>query len=333
MTTTRNGGDGSHSGETPAPDPAKSPGKSILEYVTAVGGFTAVLSALLLYFGYARTAALYGYFGVPIGVLDFSTMDYLLRSAEVIFRPTIWATAGLAALVGFIYAFRWVESRGLRNVLPWVESRGMRNVLRWVESRGLRNVLRCALAVIALIGAIIALAGSFGKIPAFWAALLLAVSGGCVIIAYELTREEKPLNPPVGALAIGILLIVGAAFWSMNLYAYQVGVKTADCYARNSCALPEAVIYSKDYMALPGGQQQPGKQRPPWGYVFGGGGGKGVFKVLAYANYRWLLLPFSWDSTAKQWKWDRKQHTAILPDDDKNVLVRVLAPAAPAYQR
>jgi hypothetical protein len=312
MTTTRNGGDGPPSRETPAPDPAKSSGKSILEYVTTVGGFTAVLSALLLYFGYTRTATLYGYFGLPIGVLDLSTTDYLLRSAEVIFRPTIWATAGLALLVGFIYAFRRVESRGLRNVL------------------------RGALAVIALIAAIAAVAGLFEKIPASWAAFLLAVSGGCVIFAYDLAREEKPLNPPVGVLAIGILLIVAAAFWSMNLYAYHVGVTKADCYAQNSCTLPDAVIYSKDYVALPGGQEQPGKQRQPWGYVFSGGGGGdaeggGVFKVLAYANHRWFLLPFSWDSTAKQWKWDRKQHTVILPDDDKNVLVRVLAPAAPAH--
>ena len=38
----------------------------------------------------------------------------------------------------------------------------------------------------------------------------------------------------------------------MNLYANHVGVKKAECYARNSCPLADAVIYSKDYMALPG---------------------------------------------------------------------------------
>ncbi len=305
MTTARNGGEGSASGKTAPPDSAKATEKSILEYVTTVGGSTAVLSALLLYFGYARTATLYGYFGVPIGVLNLSTTDYLLRSAEVIFQPTICATAVLSILFVFVYGFRFVESNGLRNYL------------------------RIILVAVAVIAAIVAAFGLFDKVPANWAAALLIVSGGCVIIAYDSARREKPLNPPVGILAIGILLIVGAAFWSMNLYANHVGVKKAECYARNSCPLADAVIYSKDYMALPGGQQQPETERPPWGYVFSGGAG--VFKVLGYSNHRWFLLPFSWDSSAKQWKWDRKQQTVILPGDEKNVLVRVSAPPAPAH--
>src|SRR6478609_215506 len=85
--------------------------KRILEIVTAVGGYMAVLSALMLYFGYLRTRELFKYFGVPLGVLQLSTTDYLLRAPDVFFEPVVWSTFGLAILVTLSVAVEIADRR------------------------------------------------------------------------------------------------------------------------------------------------------------------------------------------------------------------------------
>jgi hypothetical protein len=316
MTTVRNSGEDLSVPQPSSAARSEPPGKPILEYVTTIGGFTAVLSALLLFFGYESTVVLFEYFGVPAGVLNFSTTDYLLCSPEVIFQPAIWAMAGLALLCGLIYALRWMKS---------------------TKRRGWQTFLRVAFPAIPVIltasAVAVVPASFFGRASGCSAALLLALSAAALIFQYDVARQNKPHNPPVGILALGIGLMIGASFWLEYLHAHDSGVEEAKCIAQGICPLPDAVIHTKESLPLPGGSQQPGERRPPWGYVFSGGDDKRLssFKVLAYANHRWFLLSFFCESNPKDCKWDPKKQTFILPDDDKNVLVTVANPAPPEH--
>jgi len=65
---------------------------------TIVASQTALLTAVLFYFGWARTSTTFAYFGVDVSLLGFSTSDYLLRSVNSAFRPLLFV--GLAGVVG-----------------------------------------------------------------------------------------------------------------------------------------------------------------------------------------------------------------------------------------
>ena len=47
---------------------------------------SSLLVALFFYYGYARTLRLYGEFGITQDMLEFSTIDYIIRSIDVVFQ-------------------------------------------------------------------------------------------------------------------------------------------------------------------------------------------------------------------------------------------------------
>lgn len=66
---------------------------------------TTFVTALLFYFGFAYTDALYEQFGVDAATLGFSSQDYLLRSASPLFIPGFIALAtGLLLILAYYLA-------------------------------------------------------------------------------------------------------------------------------------------------------------------------------------------------------------------------------------
>src|ERR1700761_7412853 len=66
------------------------PGSDLSAAVHAVGsiaGSTTLIAALLFYFGWARTQAALGYFGLNVAVAHLSADDLVLRSVDVTVRP------------------------------------------------------------------------------------------------------------------------------------------------------------------------------------------------------------------------------------------------------
>jgi hypothetical protein len=264
--------------------------KSVLDLITAVAGYTAVLSALMLYFGYIRTRTLFGYFGVPTGVLQFTTTDYLLRSPDVFFKPVIWTTLSLAILVAITLGAKLAEHKGPQRI---------------------RIIVR---GLLALITALTGASGIWGlsRNPQWvqWAAIALGLSGALVVVQYRMYRVNQSFRPPLIVLLIGLLLTTAAAFWWVSIYAQTVGRQTAEGFTTGP-SLPLAIVYSKDDLRMPGQEPQvplgsPGQR--PWPFKYCG------YKVLSYANGRWFLI---------QDKWDPKSPTVILPDDE-SVRVEVL---------
>src|SRR3954451_11372161 len=81
--------------------PEESPGTlpKLLKLTGAVLGSTTVLTGLLFYFGRLHITGFFRYFRVNFTVLDLTANDYLVRSADGLFRPVAAVTVfGLLAL-------------------------------------------------------------------------------------------------------------------------------------------------------------------------------------------------------------------------------------------
>jgi hypothetical protein len=63
--------------------------RGLIELVAIIVTPGALVTALLFYFGWIRTRSLYLFFGVEPALLNFQSVDYLLRSSEILFRPII----------------------------------------------------------------------------------------------------------------------------------------------------------------------------------------------------------------------------------------------------
>ena len=103
--------------------------RTVLETVTSILAPIGVITALLYYFGWVRSGSFFGYFGLDQRVLRLSSQDYLVRSANVAFRPILVLLAvSAAALWGHAFATRSIGRRWTRAV-SW---RGLAIVLRYL---------------------------------------------------------------------------------------------------------------------------------------------------------------------------------------------------------
>lgn len=270
--------------------------KSILEFVSTIAGFTAIFSALLLYFGYVRTQSYFAYFGVPVGILEFATTDYLLRSPDVFFKPVIWSVLALAVLCVLAVTARRIETRG---------------------SNAARRVVRGSLAVATVLTASYAVLGLADVVVPDLAGISLALSGALVIIQFDMYRSGSVVKPPTVVAAVGALFVVMAAFWSTAVYAESVGVQSAAILAQGNGSLRQAVVYTSKDLPLTGETdlEEVSSRRPlTWKYSYDG------YRVLIYANDRWFLI---------RDEWNPGDLTVILPGDDDSIFVALLPARLP----
>ena len=191
-------GEGGPDGEAARSSDGPSAAKAAVEVITTVAGSTALLSALMLYFGWVRTRVLFDHFGVPVEILRFSTTDYLLRSAEVFFKPVILATFALACLGAVSVSANFAESKGTKRA---------------------RIAARVILAAVAGVSAVVGVLGLLRIVDPGWGALMLIVSGALVVVQYRMYRGGTWFRPPVIVLVIGLLLTIAATFWAVAIYA------------------------------------------------------------------------------------------------------------------
>ena len=59
----------------------------IVRVVGAIVAPITVLTALMFYFGWVYTNALFQHFGIEAPVLEFSNQDYILRNAQALYIP------------------------------------------------------------------------------------------------------------------------------------------------------------------------------------------------------------------------------------------------------
>jgi uncharacterized membrane protein YbaN (DUF454 family) len=189
----------------------------IVKLTASIVAPVTVLTALLFYFGFARTNALYSWFGIDASTLGFSTQDYLVRSVEAVYVP---AGTLILVILFLLWAHSVVSLRiGDRPRKPWlfilVFILGFTGLLLF--GRGIAGILLPSLSN-----------NDFLITP-------LCLGLGTLLVAYALhvqRRLQKPHRNPASdqaALSKGvnsalvILLVLLSVFWMTTNYAKAYG--------------------------------------------------------------------------------------------------------------
>lgn len=258
--------------------------KHLFEIATAIAGSGVALSALMFYFGWVRTRVLFDFFGVPVSVLDYSTTDYVLRSAEVFFKPAVWTIFTLGVLTAISICVHLVENHD--SVQSW------------------RPLIRGVIVLAALGCAIAGVLGLTRRMQPETSSVLLCVGGVLIILLYLLYDTHSTTRPPVMVLIIGVLLTLAAAFWAVSIYAASIGAAAADDIAAGRLTRPNVVVYSTSDLGIAGAQGtqcQIGSDGKTCRYTYAG------YRLLAYTNERWILIRHPWSAGTS---------TVILADND-----------------
>jgi hypothetical protein len=246
---------------------------TILRFAGAIVGQTALLTALLLYFGWARTRTTYSYFGVDLSLLDLSTTDYVLRSVNSAYRPLLWL--GLLVLAAFV----------LHRYLPTTGG-------KWVVVVG---------GVLAGIGVIALLWGDWSRQIGAWipdssaigfAWLPVVLASGFALLAYGALQQAPGGSPQLVAVFIALFLM--ALFWTVSLVAVHDGRMRAEEIARNLDSSPGVTVFSPEVLAIRGygvaptplkkGDADPGR------YTIRYDG----LRLLIHTDGKYFLLPVGW---------------------------------------
>lgn len=215
---------------------------------------SALLAALMFYFGWVRTNALYLSFGIDQSLLQFSTQDYALRSIQI-------ALGSASTLIMIILAVTWIHY--------------FLSQLKKSNSRLLSSIV----IIIGIIGlTLIVISYTFPQqsskystvsvlIPLFW-----TIGVSLIVYSFSTASRLKMVHDAHGK-QVPILEIIpaGLANWSLGLilallivgifsttaiFANSQGESRAKAIKSQPEILPAAIIYSQ----TPLGLERPGVQ-------------------------------------------------------------------------
>lgn len=244
---------------------------------------TTFIGALLLYFGFAYTDALYGYFGVDAATLGFSTQDYALRSAGALYVP-----AGTALTVA------------LAGVLMYYAVCALGNRTAPLPSR-----VQLFPHVLSACGLILFLLGMLGGFRVWRAGAMdtpLLLGGGLVLLMYgrvlsfKLVGADYPVARERLALALVVALVALSSFWAAHVYAKNHGFHDAEYLADHLRLRPAVTIDTTERLYF--NHQQVRETILPaaapnqeFRYRYDG------LRLLAEANSRMFIIPQNWAVT------------------------------------
>jgi hypothetical protein len=262
-----------------------------LATILAFASQTVLITALLYYFGWVRTQADFGYFGVDTSLLGYTTADYLLRSVDSAFPPL--AVLALVALL-LLSFHRWVV---VRAVAAPVNTLIGKVLIVFVSTAPLFGVTLAAVVLARLlfpdkIGWPLGLALSIMLISAVGVLGYSQHLRSLRLAALGRRPEDRhgSSQTRAGAVVLVTLGLLGVLWW-LALYATQVGERIAVDSVEALQDQPEIIIYSSDRIALAGPgivvdeiQQAGSKYR----YRYGG------LRLLVQAGGKYILIPVGW---------------------------------------
>jgi len=272
---------------------------------------TAAISAVLFYFGWVRTHAIFDSFGIDTTLLGYSAPDYVLRSVDVAFPPLIGAGCVALMLLGVH-----------RVVISPMLKRSKRDRIWHILRRAVRAAQACAIILVMLTVAGILFWNQLGAPLGIM--LPLSLTAASILLYY--TTYLKFHYPTVlgktptasgnaechlqgsAFLTVGLL----ASLWAVVLYANQVGAQIAANWAANLRAEPAVVLYSVDRVALtgPGVETEPiNQQGTKYHYQYSG------LRLLVRANDKFILFPMNWQ---------RGRDRIMFIKDDQSVRVDII---------
>jgi hypothetical protein len=252
---------------------------------------TVLITALLYYFGWVRTQATFGYFGVDPSLLGFTTIDYVLRSINSAFPPLI----GLALVALLALDFhRWILAR---MMTASINTPTVRMLTTFISAAPWIGTI---LASVVLIG--LMFPDRIGRLFGLTLPLILVCAVGILgysgkirlvqLATLKGKREDSSGGSQTRTRAVVLVTvsIVGILWW-ISLYAAQVGTREALDSVTTIPNRPEIILYSSERIALAGPgviadeiQQAGSKYR----YRYSG------LRLLIQTGGRYILAPVGW---------------------------------------
>jgi hypothetical protein len=282
--------------------------RAVLETLGLVVAPATVLTAVMFYFGWARTRALALEFGIHPNVLGYATQDYLIDSVDALFVPL----AGLLLALLVLLQVHWrIDAR----MLAPGHDRARRRLTTGLFIAGV--TLLAVAAAAATAGGDILLWGWRVRY-ARWLAPLGIVLG---LVSLEYAAHLRRAGGPGGDSAAGATtspraalttravsggLIVLALFWGITAYAQDVGRLRAERLAQGVGwqELPAVVVFSpRDLQIQAPGITAARCQSVDAEHLYRYSG----LRLFAYSNDKYFLLPASWP--------EKRGQAILLPDD------------------
>ncbi|MCF2526761.1 hypothetical protein [Yinghuangia soli] len=273
------------------------PTRGPFEVAVLLGAPAVALTALLYYFGWARSAAMADFLGYDEQVLGFTTKEYLLRSVDTLYRPML-------AVVGILLAARMLHPHLLVRLR---RHRRAASRMSWV--------LRCAWFAVP-VGTWTVACRWPGNWVLWWPLLLpaamtvgVAVSAYGVLISRQVGTHRRATGMGVRPWSLSVVLTAAAVvlclFWTLGAYAKADGQAAG---LRTVAGLPSrtaVVVYSANDLRVAADQgitmeQLAGKDST---YRFRYSG----LRLLRRAEGRLFLLP-------DRWSWDRPRLVVVRED-------------------
>jgi hypothetical protein len=204
----------------------------LLTVVSSIGPPISLATALLLYFGWARTDAQAEAMGIDVSVFSYSAQDYVLRSVNSLFSPL---------LVILALALAWHASDG------WL--RGRATGAPETIARVAAGV--AAVGVVGMVaGAAVALAAP--PLAALAGPFLLAVSVLLSVWSLRLRAFARGTPAPGRAVANTLVFCIVALllFWGTASFAQALGNRIAADYETTVFTLPRATIVSGSRLGI-----------------------------------------------------------------------------------
>ena len=254
----------------------------VLAVVSAIGPPITAATALLVYFGWARSEAQARAMGLDVSLFNYTPQDYGLRSIRSLFFPLVCIL--LASLV-------WLAAdTRLRGQLRLGKKHS--RVARVAAAAIIGGV---GLAVISWAFAVISPQGAFLLVPFFMAIGVLLAEWG--VRLRRLTPARRPLFPkdaPAQGQALEsafvFTLVTVLLFWGVSDFAQVVGRGQAAAIEAQMPFLPRTDVYSQTELSIGAPSvtlTQLGTEASPI-YKYTG------LRLLVLSGDRFFLLPDGW---------------------------------------
>jgi hypothetical protein len=223
----------------------ESPLRSALSVLTTLGPPLTIATALMFYFGWARSDTQAHYMGLDVSLFGYSTQDYVLRSIKLLYIPLL-ITAALA--------LGWLSLH--HHIVGALGRPSSRPALRMAGRAAV------GVGVVVAVGAALAVTLNQSLAPLVMPLVLAAGTataayGGWLAGAAGVPETTRPISPPwqsaLRTLLVGSVITL-ALFWEVSNYAGVVGRGYAVQISRSINALPRATAFSP----TPLGIQAPG---------------------------------------------------------------------------
>jgi hypothetical protein len=263
--------------------------KTVLQFIAQIGSPVALITVLLLYFGWVRSDAQARALGYDVSLLAFSTQDYVLHSINILFFPIVFVL-----LMAFCLSL--MHQRILRSLK---QGRGIK------ATTNAARALKVSWAVIPIAGAILVVRAPSIGVIVLPMMLTLGILGTIYGVALQRRLAGDRSRPSVLTQSLVVTLLTVTLFWSTERVAGALGNAFADYIAADPTQLVSVTIFSpkKLQLSMPGiVETRFTDPNSAYGFRYDG------LRLLLHSGGKYFLLHDAWNG--------EHGRVIVIPDDN-----------------